>query len=110
MAVITHVRCLEKKRNQTDLILQEKNLQFGKPIKESRQDPLNRSHRAIASHGAEAPHLIHQVLGELFHCLFAFLRVSEERASPFARAIEIDVNADRHIQVERCRPETIVFL
>src|ERR1700756_2114999 len=110
MAVITHVSRLEKKRNPTDLILREKNLQFGKPIKESRQDPLNRSHRAISSHGAEAPHLIHQVVGELFHCLFGFLRVSEKRAGPFARTLEIYMNADRHVQIERCSPETIVFL
>jgi hypothetical protein len=101
---------LQKKGNPPNLIFGKENAQGGKAIKQSRQNPLNRSHRAVSSDGPETPHLVHQIVIKFFHQLVRFLRILEKRAGALTCAIEINVNAHRHIQIQRCRPELIVFL
>src|SRR5512132_2428321 len=62
VTVIAHVGRLQKKGDPPDLIFGKEDAQCGKAIKQSRQNPLNRGHRAVATDGPEAPHLVYQVL------------------------------------------------
>jgi len=109
MAILAHVGGLKKKRNPADLVFGEEDAQGWKPIEESGQDPLYRSHRAVAAHRTETAHLIDQIVGDFAHDLFGFPGVLEERAFAFAGAVEIDVDADRHVQFQCARPKNIVF-
>ena len=101
VAVVTNVGALQKEWNPADLILSEEDAQSREAVEETGQDPLDGGNRTVAAHRAETSYLFDQIVGEFLHDLVRFFRIFEKRSFAFAGALQIDVHADRHLQLQR---------